>query len=704
MTGIVVPFVSVEERSARQNLDAFIQHAKQAKFLSGPRAVEWSSPSWDLRPFAKTRSQNPVGWVFHFTTYESTVRGPRSADAVDLPEPFMDAAKASIASFLNATGMANANKLLTVLRIVEKALRDLGLESDLHLLDNAVLDRAAAIIQADYTDMWSYGRSLERFALDTVEEARLSVKHIAWRSPFEYQGAKRSDRVNREGGPGEHTDKLPHLKCVLDLASVFNSPQSAADVVVTAWFALAMFSPTRVNEILTLPVDCETEMEGVYGLSWRPLKGGAPMTKFAVTDEWADVAREAVRRLREVGAPARAAAAWYTANPGYLYLPESMEHLRGQPLTKWEVAHVLGIPGGFSAGSSLDSSLKRTGLKTSDAMRTGGKGSSKLFDFASVEQYIVKTLPREFPLADKRHGLLAQDALFCLPRHVLHTEGGVQSCVPDFISDNQIRHDLGSKPQGNTLFHRHGLLDPATGQPWKLNTHQPRHLLNTLAQSKYLAQALIAFWSGRKRVEQNAWYNHVPQEAFIEAFVRMGESAPRELRVVGPLEDKVAERSRREMVSLDDALRLEVGSVIKTRYGLCRHDYSLTPCPRDKNCIGCGENAFVKGDVAQLTEARKQWEVSARAAENCRRAMADGEPGVERWLAKHEEAEARWALAVDLLTDPSIPDGTLVTLPPPSSSQTRTGLAIAVRKVNPVVGASGAGSGILDDLTVADDI
>jgi len=678
MTGVVLPFVGLDERSARHNLAVFIGHARSRKFFQGPHAVKWDAVSWDLRPFASTRGQNPASYVLHFTTYETTTRGRRSPHAVGMPQPFLDAAKAVAVEFLAATGMANPSKLIAVLRILEKAYRDLGVAPDLCSLTPVVLDRTAETIRADIMHAWDYGRQLERLVLGVVNGGRLATAHLLWRSPFPYHGAKRSDRVNIEVGGVETADKLPHLKSVLDLASVFRNATVGADVVTTAWFALAMFSPSRANEILTLPLDCRTEMEGVFGLSWRPLKGGDPMTKFAVNEEWAEVATTAVERLRELGATARRAAAWYVENPTRLYLPEGMEHLRGEPLTKLEICEVLGMPGGYEQGSRLDKTVVRLDQYTTDPAKTGGARSMKLNDFASIERFALSALPYGFPLADKRAGLLASGALFCLPRHVMRTDGGLQLHVPDLISMHQIFHDLGGKPNGTTVFRRHKLLDIRTGQPWKLTTHQPRHLLNTLAQSKHLSETLIAFWSGRKRVDQNQWYNHIPHEAFIEAYVMMGRHAPREIGVVGPLADKVVERARREMVPHDEALRLELGSIISTRYGLCRHNYALTPCPKDKHCIGCGENTFVKGDARQIAEARRQQATSEVAVANCRRAIAEGEPGVDRWLARHEEAAVRWALAVERMTDPAIPDGTLITLPPPQVSQTKTGLALAI--------------------------
>lgn len=66
------------------------------------------------------------------------------------------------------------------------------------------------------------------------------------------------------------------------------------------------------------------------------------------------------------------------------------------------------------------------------------------------------------------------------------------------ISDNQINKSLNH--QTNSIFRRHNLRNPDTGDVWAMTTHQPRHFLNTLAQSKYLSQTLIAFWSGRKKL------------------------------------------------------------------------------------------------------------------------------------------------------------------------------------------------------------
>lgn len=686
---VIVPFVSLQERTARENLEAYIERAKSKHFFRGNNALDWNDNVWDLRPFAQTRGQNPSGYVVHFAIQESKMPGTRKPIRDAMTEPFLSAAKAIIVDYLIRSQMASPDKWMSALKIIEKALRDLGLKPDICLVSHSVLDHAAAMVSQNYTNPWHVGRALERISDEVLNIGRMTEKHLIWQSPFLWKKAKRTSNVGTSSGVDESSGKLPHLKCILDLAGVFQTAHIPVDVVTTAWTALAMFAPSRINEVLTLPVNCETMMDGVYGLSWRPLKGGDPMTKFATGEEWAAVVREAIRRLRDLGAPARRAAAWYTENPDKLYLPPGFEHLRGEPLTIWEIYKIIGKAGEFKQNRRMDEYLKAAGKTTNDSARVGGASWGKLYDFSSVERYVFSLLPRDFPVADKRSGLLAADALFCLPLHIMRTDGETLQHIPDLISKAQIAHDLGSKPGGTTIFFRHQLIDPSTGETWKLQSHQPRHLLNTLAQSKHVSETLIAFWSGRKNVEQNEWYNHVPHEFFIQAYVTMGANAPRDLAAVGPLADKVEERARLEVISHDDALRLEVGSIISTRFGLCRHNYALTPCPKDKNCISCGENTFIKGDQRQIEEARKQLEISRNAVKNCRKAMDDDEPGVERWLSKHEEAASRWELALAQLTDPNIAEGTLITLPPPKVSQTRTGLAFAIREAEGPAIASG---------------
>lgn len=704
MTGMIIPFVGRQEFDADRNLSEFIAHARTYKFFHGPNAVEWDANTWDLRPFFIKASSTPPGLILHFTNLETTRRGVRSAHAVDLGEPYLSAAKALLVEHIRTTGDNTPSRVLAALRIIEAAFYNSYMSADIRDLSPSILDLAQSIAIKKYKDAWTFARLIERIVTNIIVPAGITRIPLTWKTSVAYKAPVRNDRVNSEGARGR-TDKLPELQAIFDLASVFHDSDYIPDQIITAWFALAMFAPSRVTEILGLPVNCETEMDGVYGLSWRPLKGGDVMTKFAVTPENAEIARIAINRLKCIGEKSRIAHKWYEDNPGQLYLPPEFSHLRGQPLTMWEAAQIIGRSDPINQSSSADRALIRCGrtFDTSRAHPERRRGpTTVLVTFESLQDYALRELPNTFPFIDPRNGLKGSDALFCLPDEVMRGGATTNHYIPRYLTHSQIKHELGSKPMGLTVFSRHKLVDPETGEPWRLNTHQPRHLLNTLAQSKHLSQEIIAFWSGRKSVKQNASYNHVPQETFIEAFLLLDDAAPKGLKVVGPLADKIEDRMRKESIPRNTVLRLEVGCTITTRYGLCRHDYSLMPCPKDKDCIRCGENTFIKGSAVHLEEAQLQLEVSRNAAKLAQNAMDAGRYGAKRWADLHSEKADRWQMAIDLMSDPAIEDGTLITLPPALKPQTKAGLAAAIRSHEASADADVEGDSDLTDSDLLD--
>lgn len=709
MTAMIIPFVGKSELTARENLADYIATAKRARFFTGPNALKWDDESWDFSHFYAKVGQNRRGLVAHFTTVETTRTGNRAPNAVDFGQPYLNAAKAITIELLRTTGEKAITRIVTVLRVIERAFRDLNQLPDICDLTGAVLDRAQQLIVEKYKHPWNFARTLDRVANNFVNPARLVPLPILWKTSVPYKAPKRNDAVNKDGGAAGDTTKLPHLKSILDLSGVFHTSSKPEDVVITSWFAFAMFAPERVNEILSLPISCGTEMDGVFGISWRPLKGANPKTNFAVTEEWAAIARKAIERLTKLGEKPRRAAKWYEDNPQQLYVPPAYEHLRGESITLWEASQILGRTKPLPSGSRFRKALEHVG-QTTDISRGAPNAASlfvKLYSFESLEQYVLKSLPNGWPYIDRRHRLKASQGLFCLPANLLRGHTDTEWNIPAFITDAQISHELGTKPTGKTIFARHDLLDPRTGEAWKLSTHQPRHLLNTLAQAKHVSQELIAFWSGRKSTSQNDYYDHMPQEYYLEEWLIMDSQSTKTITVLGPLNDKIEERSRREMISRDDALRLELGSTITTRFGLCRHDYSLTMCPRDKDCISCGENSFLKGNQTHLDEARAQREIEAKATEEARNAVTTGQLGAAKWLARHEQRAHRWQLAIDQLTDLANPDGSIITLPPDEHPQTRNGLASKVREVErhiaPLPDPINAELDVLDNLWVEDE-
>lgn len=672
---IVVPFLPKHELDTVSNLSSYIQHIKDnAIFFRGEGAIDWDCDRWDLTSFYPTTGNVKTKALF------SVEPGGRSDS---FPQPFQNEAKAIVADFLRQNKNRQVSDLVGVLRRIYHALAVSKEEITLNNLSDIELYSIEESISSNSSDPYKYCRILERLVHDIIEPAKLTKSRLSWKSGQRYKGANRSDLVGaRNRVANTKRNKLPDLRCIMDLATVFNNSQLKPDIIVSSWFAISMYAPSRINEILTLPVDCERYDEGTtgtgHGISWKPEKGGDPLVKRAASEESAIVARTAIRRLIDLGSNAREAAKWYEKNPSMLYLPEGYEDLRGKPLTLYEAGMILG------RGSSVPfrhhyMGLKGTSLFTDDPNRLGDSATRKLYTFESLEAYALKTLPSDWPYADQKSKLKYSDALFTMPYKAMGAKTKTCENIPQAITDSMIIHELGKKPSGKTVFHRNNLINPESGEPWKLNSHQPRHLLNTIAQSKHLSQELIAFWSGRKSVKQNDYYDHTSQEFIIEAYLRLEENAPKELIVTGPLAEKMEAREINEPISKDEALKDELAAFHKTKYGYCRHDFSLTPCPKDKWCNNCGDAYFAKGDARQIKRAKQDVAKFSKSLATAKQAKANGEYGVEQWIEKLEIDLHRASLKLEKLTDPTVEDGTLITLPPPTVSQSKAGLSMAIR-------------------------
>lgn len=676
--GEIVHFVGKEDALASINLERFILHAKTNTCLKN---IEWNNNSWNITSFNIGKAQGKLKKIAHFKSMRDP-SGSRSVVEIPLSDPFLEFAKAAFSEIMRRFQIREFRRFLYAMQAIEQAFFNLRKPACITQLNANILDDAAEILTQRFKEAWSVGRCLERLLTQIISPAKLTPFPIDWVSPIPYKHPVRSDRISPKNNH-KVVNRLPSVQTILDLAEIHHTSSHIPDRIVTSFVTLAMFAPSRGSEILSLPINCIRYAEGdsglMMGIAWDPAKGGQPLTKFAASEAFESLAKSTVDFLIEIGACARKAAQWYSENPGQLYLPPGTEHLRGKSVTLFEVAKILGKNKPLPVSHAGRFGLVATDSKTNDRSRTGYPHRQwvRLYDFDSLETLVLSKLPEVFPILDGTTGLKWQDALFVLPEHILSPAHDTHNNVPASLSLNQINHQLGSNPNGITIFTRNGKKH-RDGSPTAITTHAFRHLLNTLAQSKYLSEALIAFWSGRKDIKQNEWYDHLPQEAFIEAYLKLGEDTT-EIASGEALGEKVDSLIANHGLTQKEALGIELGAISVTRFGLCKHDYALTPCPLDKDCPNCSEHVFVKGDRRHQEEANFQYEIHAKAVENARAALARGEAGASRWLKQNQPRMERWALILKKMSDPSIPDGAMITLPPPENTQSKTGLADAVR-------------------------
>lgn len=665
----IVVFKPKANRDASQNLTDWIAFAR--KHHPFGECFNWDKNEWDLTLHVQRRVSGNSRYTIHFSSFRDT-NGSRKVKDDFLREPCLSFAKAVISEDHRQRPKADYTKYLLALRALEDALFE-AQGVDLSDVTPAIFDEAANRLR-DLDSRWTVGKKLESVA-NLLDSKQLCARPLQWRSPFKYKRPGRADRAVAD--EAWRTSKLPDLRAILALADIHQTSGSDIDRAVTSWATLALYAPSRAAEIFSLPIDCWTELndgeETAAVLRWRPAKGGAAMVKMASGPHALDSARSAVSFLEEIGRIARTAAKWYFENPGQLYLPPGYEHLRGESLTAKEIGGILGWAGACANG------LNKKGIvscgKTTDPSRRGNGSTAALYRFEEVQDFVVKLLPPTFPWHDEFTALYLHEALFVVPWGFFRPGTSGMHHVPQPISTNMINHQLGSNPGGRTVFSRNGKYAPG-GQPWKITSHQFRHLLNTLAQSKYLPQSLIALWSGRADVRQNAWYDHRAPEVHIEAYLHAVNGGA-EVPVAGPLKEKIESRQKLKTVSAAEVLREEIGALHVTKYGLCRHNYALTPCPKQKDCVGCGENLFVKGDPKNMAESERMVSVLSAAVTNASAAFAQGESGAKKWLDLNEPRLRRWEQVLQVHRDDTIENGTICSFPPLPTPQSEVAFALS---------------------------
>ena len=437
---------------------------------------------------------------------------------------------------------------------------------------------------------------------------------------------------------------------------IYRKAEQPNEIIVTSIVALLLCAPSRISEVLSLPEQCEHWTEGnaeekpILRLRWRPLKGGDPMMK-DIFSTATDLAVDALERIRKVTAPARALAKWYEQHPRSLYLPPELEHLRTHKyITSADVAKILSM-------SRSHNTTKWCRIHAIHPRRKSERPHH--YRFTDVERLVLEMLPRGFPTIPDTT-LRYSDALFVILKKQLDSVLNTCPCVFTTVTRHALAPYLGGTHPRSSLFHRHGYT-AADGSPFKLSSHQMRHLLNTAAQRGGLSQLEIAKWSGRKDISQNRAYDHVPSHELLQ---KMRDAIGDKTKILGSL----AHIPDIMPISKEQYKNARVPTALPTDTGTCIRDLTMTDCPFYNHCIGCEDHVFTK--TPELTETVADWipkeeNLIAQHLKDVDERYAGG----DRALDVHRNTLRRLKTLQASLQDPTIPDGMLIHLPAPKSEK-----------------------------------
>lgn len=640
----LVTFVPKAELDAQENLQAFIEFCRFRLTVFG-KDLDFAENRWDVSEAIELKAKyHAIRMVF------SNLETSTKKKFEPMQEPFLSFAKGYMRNQHAYRPTDNVSGRLVALRVLEAALREVGMADPVRV-DSHILNRAAQMIKERLAPATAYraGGQLELVS-DFLRVNGLSTTRASWHNPIPrpIEGV----RVGKEFDD-RRTAKLPSQAALEALPKVYRLAMEPGDILVSSVCAVLCSAPDRINELLILPENCEVRQPNGengehFGLRWWPAKGADPMVKWVVSS-MSEVVQDAIGRIRRLSNEARTVARWYEQNPTKIYLPPELEHLRAKErLTLREVADVL-----YSEPVALTGTLEWC------KKNIAGGGAARKNDtvrFVDLEAAVLKWLPRGFPVMVEETGLRYSEALFVILRNGVEVKKSPFRCIIEPVGQGLIWNRLGARADQKSIFDRAGFTED-DGSSIHVTTHQFRHYLNTLAQAGGLSQLDIAKWSGRKDVRQNEAYDHESNESLL---ARVREAVGDDTRMFGPL----AAASRKNLIPRDEFARLKVPTAHTTEFGYCIHDYVMAPCQMHRDCINCGEQVCIKGEVEKEARIRLAFEEATRLLQMAEKAEEDGDFGAAEWVEHHRAQMKRLSSLMEILENPSVQRGAVIRLSP----------------------------------------
>lgn len=622
--------------SAQQKVEAFIASCRRDCERSG---TVWYSLSWPAINFTKLGAPK-------------NSRGKVSPENL-LESEFIEFIKAYFWYSLARNPKLSLGFAYLAFRVLEKALISQHSDAKIWKCSINVLDVSSCLTVEFYGSAKSTGpmivRYIEKIAAFLDEQGLVETPLFGWRSSVKEPERKRS-KIGQQAEQYRQS-KLPDEEALDAIAEIFASePKLPRDILTTSFIAMAMCAPSRGGEILELPVWSEIwekDQAGIERYGWRffAFKGYQGDIKW-IPSSMQNIGEAAFDRIRRLTGPARTFAKWVEDHPEEYYRHDMCPDVdEDQPLTMIEAAQALG----FNAANrqQASSALHYRKLPARD-------GANSL---RSLWIHVKGRLPKGFPWLDSDKRGKFSEALFCMLRNQAHAS---RATIPVELQRLTVRFfhaDLDPRTEveyHQSLFDRHGYTG-SDGHLLKLNTHQPRHFLNTVAQRAGLSQEYIAKWSGRLNPRHNRTYNHATDAEVLEKISGniIASDAPKPTKLMGLALNPIKS---------DEFLGVITPAMHVTEAGYCVHNWIISPCLKYRDCNNCEDQVCVKGEESKLKRLQARLN-KLEAILALTVAEADEETiGSDRWIAHHQQEIARLRQLIHMLTDDALPDGTIIRL------------------------------------------
>jgi hypothetical protein len=655
---------------ARQSLEGFITQ-EQAIFQSLPITTSWGATLWSVERWLPQRlKQQTITFETHRQSLEKN--GYSVPPKAALPLDFQDFCKALIV-YLQRTRSLKFSMVAAyniAIRRLYNPLFERGVSDPTQLM-RGDFDRVVGFLrESGYRNLYDAISHLQVIA-DTIDNLQLTEIAIHFehdakpeKRRHDYISLHDPDRAVKQR---KSDDRLPSREAMEAYARCSNNPLSEGEEILLRVIDLLIATGQRGNEVAVIPYDCWVE---------RPIKGatgevvvdanGRPLVEcgiryfaekqfqsrvhwFAESD--VPLARRAVERLKVLTQEQREIARWQESHPGRLwdYSPQTV-------MSEVEVLRWLGFSRNRDTTRNLYVYFLRNGIHPCDQTKDRTKAIKRSYLAGDIERFLVPKLRGHAALTENVGGTLcvvlktsetlaiAFDGQFRLGGR----EANVFRAIPRRVTLVDINHALGDDEKYASIFSRRSLIE-SNGTPIRLTSHQPRHWRNTIYHLTGMSDVQQALALGRKRLDQNTYYQHTSIEentaahqeflAFNSHHERIDflHTGIRDKRIQGALTDSYhALLSDKGTTSAEAFLTVHATALHITPFGGCIHDFSQAPCPKHLQCWNGCSHLHLMGTPSERANLEKQAKNLTKAITIMRDAGA-GEAGSGVWLADQED-------------------------------------------------------------------
>lgn len=653
----IIHFQPKHEISAKQNLDSFIEHCKNTLTLYDDQGG-WQSNNWQHKQ--KSRSI-----AMTFSKYRAK---SNPADFAPLDEPFLSFAKAYIRYNQSIKAVSSVTNKMVALRMLHDALVAVHGVANLLKIGGLVIGELETITKQRVTNKDrrnKIGYQIE-ILLEFIRSKRFVPALQSWKNPWPKVGAK-AERTDEDSRKWQDT-RCPSMHQMLALADCFANAETLEDKYWSSVITLLMFAPGRAGELSELTVDCLHRGEnGALGVRWYAEKGFGHTIKW-VPEALEQTVIEAHSRLMEIGKPAREAAKYAYDNPNVFMRHSgcctSDDFAENKPLNAYQFAHAM---------SFTHDSITRMKDKTSQFSNitawnmVGGKNTKWVQNLiASGEptyEELASFVASEYQTEDWPNLPSIQrpiwESLVLIRDREFHNDFKVREFSWRLPSVNELNAQLATRDKlknpPKTLFQRMGYVDE-DGSDIRLTSHQIRVWLSTNAERGGMDAWQLARWAGRSRINDNRHYD-----------LRTQDEREQQARNILEYNERPTALEAIKLnlpVSYKDLGVNRIGIADVTEYGMCVHDYAMSPCTKGGECMTCKEHVCIKGmpeTLERIIRLEKQVESQFNKATEDE---ADSVFGADRWVSHLGWKLAHIRTQRGRLESEDTPEGAILWIPP----------------------------------------